>query len=320
MTLSRGASLAALGAAALTAQMRTTAFAQPAPLTTIRVGTVPTDSVAPLLYAMRTGMFEKAGLKVDYQSLGGGDAVSQAVVGGALDIGLTTLVALMQAHLRGIPVSIIAPGGLWIDANSGGLLVARDSPLKTARDFNGKVISAASLLSLAAVAMDAWMDQNGGDSKSLRFLELPWQAAGAALQQGRIDAAVVDNPAYAQALASGSVRTVTRVYTAIAKRFLLGVWFVTGSYLTQNHGVAARFSRVIADAAAFTRVHNDATVDDVAQITKQDPGFIAHMQRTWVGTTIDLNDIQPVIDAAAKYHLIERSFPAAEIVSDAAAR
>ncbi len=302
------------------AQLPRAAIAQTPPLTMIRVGTVPTDSIAPLLYAMRTGAFERAGLKIDYQSLGGGDAVSQAVVGGALDIGLTTLVALMQAHRRGIPVSIIAPGGLWIDADVGGLLVARDSPLKTARDFNGKVISAASLRSLATVAMDAWMDQNGGDSSTLRFLELPWQAAGAALQQGRIDAAVVDNPAYAQALATGSVRTVTRVNSAIAKRFLLGVWFVTGSYLAQNHAVAARFSRVIADAAAFTRVHNDATVGDVAQITKQDPAFIAHMQRTWVGTTIDLNDIQPVIEAAAKYHLIDRSFPAAEIVSDAAVR
>src|SRR5208283_3336907 len=163
-------------------------------------------------------------------------------------------------------------------------------------------------------------DQNGGDSKSIRFLELPWSAAGAALHQGRVDAAIVDNPAYAQALADGSLRTVTRVYTAIAKQFLLGVYFVTGDYLAKNHSVATRFARVIADAAAFTRTHPDQTIDDVAQLTKQDRNVIAHMQRTWVGTTINAGDIQPVIEVAAKYHLIEKPFPAAEIISDAALR
>jgi NitT/TauT family transport system substrate-binding protein len=294
--------------------------AQTAPLTALRVGAVPADSLSPILYAMRTGMFEKAGLKLDLQTLGGGDAVTQAVVGGALDIGLTSLVSLMQAHQRGIPVSIIAPGGLWIDANVAGLLVAADSPLRAARDFNGKIVATASLLALGTVAMDAWMDQNGGDSKSIRFLELPWSAAGAALHQNRVDAAIVDNPAYAQALADGSLRTVTRVYTAIAKQFLLGVYFVTGDYLAKNRSVAMRFSRVIADAAAFTRTHPDQTIDDVAQLTKQDRNVIAHMQRTWVGTTVNVNDIQPVIEVAAKYHLIEKPFPAAEIISDAAVR
>lgn len=318
--MNRAGSLAALGAAAWIARNGTRASAQNAPLTTVRVGAVPADSLSPLLYAMRTGMFEKAGLKLELQTLGGGDAVTQAMVGGALDIGLTSLVSLMQAHQRGIPLFIIAPGGLWIDQNVAGLLVLVDSPLKTARDLDGKVVSTASLLALGTVAMDAWMDQNGGDSKTVRFLELPWTAAGAALHQGRIDAAIVDNPAYAQALADGSVRTVTRVYTAIAKQFLLGAWFVTGDYLAKNRSVVTRFARVWADAAAFTRTHSGLTVDDVAQSTKQDRSVIAHMQRTWVGTTVSLGDIQPVIDVAARYHLIDKSFPAAEIVSDAVVR
>ena len=166
------------------------------------------------------------------------------------------------------------------------MLVPADSPLKTAHDVNGKIVATASLLALGTVAMDAWMDRNGGDSKTVRFLELPWSAAGAALRQGRVDAAIVDNPAYAQALADGGVRTLTRVYTAIAKQFLLGAWFVTGDYLAKNRAIAARFARVWADAAAFTRTHPDQTIDDVAQLTKQDRNVIAHMQRTWVGTTV----------------------------------
>jgi NitT/TauT family transport system substrate-binding protein len=318
--MNRASCLAATGSALLLPLRAAPVSAQPAPLTTVRVGAVPTDSLSPVLYAIRYGLFERAGLKIDLQILGGGDAVSLAVISGALDIGLTSVVAIMQAHLKNIPVTIIAPGGLWINANVAGLLVPVNSPLHAAPDFNGKTIATSSLLALGTVAMDAWMDRNGGDSKTLRFLELPWVAAPAALQQGRIDAAIVDNPVFAQALGSGQVRVATLVYGAIAKQFLLGVWFTTLPYVEKNRGITERFSRVIADAASISRTHPETTIDDVAQITKLDRNVIARMERVWVGTTVKAADIQPVIDVGAKYKLIDRSFPAADLINAVAAR
>jgi hypothetical protein len=76
----------------------------------------------------------------------------------------------------------------------------------------------------------------------------------------------------------------------------------------------------VADAGAFARAHPEATVADEAQYTKQDPSVIAHMQRQRMGTTVSASDIQPVIDASAKYKFIEKAFPATDLISDAAAR
>ena len=318
--MNRASYLAASGSALLLPMRPAAVSAQTSALTTVRIGAVPTDSLSPVLYAIRYGLFEKAGLKVDLQILGGGDAVSLAVISGSLDIGLTSVVAIMQAHLRTIPVTVIAPGGLWINANVAGLLVPINSPLRAAADFNGKTVATSSLLALGTVAMDAWMDRNGGDSKTLRFLELPWVASPAALAQGRIDAAIVDNPVFAQVLATGQVRTATLVYGAIAAQFLLGVWFTMAPYVEKNRSVVERFSRVIADASALSRAHPETTIDDVAQLTKLDRNVIAHMQRTWVGTTVSAADIQPVIDVGARYKLIDHAFPARDIISTAAAR
>jgi NitT/TauT family transport system substrate-binding protein len=316
--MNRASSISILGSAVLAASTTSIASAQPA-LTTIRVGGTPIDSLAPVVYAMRTGMFEKAGLKIDFTMMGSGNAVSGAVAGGALDIGLSSLVAIIQGHLRGIPLTIIAPGGLWIDGDTAGLLVGNSSTLKAAKDFNGKTISVNSLQSLDTVAMQAWMDQNGGDSKTVKFFELPASAAGAALEQGRIDGAILSNPQYAAAKATGS-RTIARINDAVSKQFSLGVWFTMTSYVEKNRSAAQRFSRVVADAGAFTRSHPEATIDDVAQITKQDRDIIAHMQRQRVGTTVIASDIQPVIDTSAKYKFIEKAFPATDLISDAAAR
>lgn len=316
--MNRASSIATISGALLVANGRLTASAQPSP-TTIRVGVTPIDSVAPVVYAMRTGMFEKAGLKIELTTMGSGNAISEAVAGGALDIGLSSLVAIIQGHLRGIPFCIIAPGGLWVDSDTAGLVVAATSPLKNAKDFNGKTISTNALQSLDTVAMQAWSDQNGGDSKTLRFFELPALAATAALQQGRVDGAILSNPAYAAAEAGGA-RSVAHIYDAVAREFSLGVYFTTTQYADNNRFAAQGFSRVVADAAAYTLDHPSATVDDIAQITKLDREIILHMRRQKVGTVVRVADIQPVIDASAKYKFIATAFPATDLISSAAAR
>jgi NitT/TauT family transport system substrate-binding protein len=316
--MNRATGLSLLTSAAMLPWLPARAIAQTA-LTSIRVGVTPIDSLAPVAYAMRTGMFDKAGLQIELSMMTSGNAITAAVVGGALDIGLSNLDGIVQAHLRGVPLTIIAPGGLWVDADTNGLLVPKGSPLRKASDFNGKTISANALASVGTVAMQAWADQNGGDSKTLHFFELGATAAVAALAQGRVDGALLSNPQYAAAIAAGA-RRIAHVYDAISRQFSLGVWIAMQSYVEKNRTLVERFSRVVADAGAYARAHPEATVNDEAQYTKQDPSIIAHMQRQRMGTTVNAADIQPVIDVLAKYKLTERSFPAAELISDAAAR
>jgi NitT/TauT family transport system substrate-binding protein len=315
--MNRATSLSLLSGAVALARPTARASAQSV-LATIRVGATPIDSLAPVAYAMRTGMFEKANIGIELSMMGSGNAITAAVVGGALDVGLSSLVAIIQGHLRGIPLTIVAPGGLWVDSDTAGLLVSKSSPLRKASDFNGKTISTNALASLDTVAMQAWVDQNGGDSKTLHFFELPAGAAEAALAQGRVDASLLSNPQYAAAIANGA-RGVAHVYDAIGRQFSLGVWVAMQDFVDKNRSVAERFSRVVADAGAFARAHPEATVDDEAQYTKQDPAVIAHMKRQRMGTTVSASDIQPVIDASAKYRFIEKTFPATELISDAAA-
>lgn len=316
--MNRARSLSLLSSAFVPAYPIARASAQSAPAI-VRVGATPIDSLAPVAYAIRTGMFAKAGLRIDLNMMGSGNAITAAIVGGTLDIGLSSPVAIIQGHLRGIPLTIIAPGGLWVDSDTAGLVVPKSSPLRKASDFNGKTTSTDALASLGTVAMQAWVDQNGGDSKTLHFFELPATAVEAALSQGRMDASLLSNPQYAAAI-SGGARRAAPVYNAIARQFSLGVWVAMQSYVENNRSVAERFSRVVAEAGAFARAHPEATVNDEAQYTKQDRSIIAQMKRQRMGTTISASDIQPVIDVAAKYKYIEKAFPATDLISDAAAR
>ena len=140
------------------------------------------EVIASVLYARQTGMFERAGLDVQVEKQNSGAAIAAAVTSGTYDIGTSSLISLFNARQRGIAFTLVAPGAAY-DSRSpiSQLLVAKDSPIRSAPDLDGKVVGIQSLVDLDTVATRAWVDQHGGDSKTIRFVEMPMSAKAAAL-------------------------------------------------------------------------------------------------------------------------------------------
>jgi ABC-type nitrate/sulfonate/bicarbonate transport system substrate-binding protein len=113
-------------------------------LTTITIASVTNDTCSAILYAMKLGLFAKAGLNVDFQPMTSGAAASAAVAGGAAQFGLSSLVTLIDAHTRGVPFTLVAGGGLITsDSLYAAALVRKDSPIATAADLSGKTFAGA---------------------------------------------------------------------------------------------------------------------------------------------------------------------------------
>jgi len=291
--------------------------AQPVPAT-IRIGWTPSEQTVPFVYGQRAGLFDRAGLTVEIIRGTSGAALAAAVIGGSVDVALTSVLAVVLGHARAIPFAIIAPSGLMQMDSDAGMFVLNEAPLHTAKDFNGRTIGANSVNDLNSLAMKIWMDRNGGDSSSFKVIEIPQPSQLAALEAGRIDAAVLTDPAFTNAVASGKARVVANIYGAIAPRYLFGMWFTTTDWVTRNRSVAERFARVIADAVTYCNAHLAETVDDVVAATGFDRSLVLRMKRSAQTSSVLAGDLQPVIDAAARYKMIEASYPAAELISDAA--
>src|SRR5207253_218989 len=102
------------------------------------------------------------GLDVQFEPMQNGSVVSAAVVGGSLEIGYANMLDLMVAHTRGLPLLMVAPGGVYTTKSPDPvLLVLKDSAARTARDFNGKIIGTNQLKNLASTIFLAWMEKNG---------------------------------------------------------------------------------------------------------------------------------------------------------------
>ncbi len=308
------AALALAGAATRAADAQTPVFA-------LQLGSNAADDVTPVLWAQHTGMFAKANLAVDVQKFTAGSAVTAAVVGGALDVGKSSLLPLISARAHGVPLQLIAPGEIWLTEQPiSGMVVLKDSPVVSAKDLNGKTLPTPSLRDIVETSSRAWIDANGGDSRTVHFVELPSAAVLAALLDGRVAAATLSNPYFGNVAASGKVRVLSRPEDAIAKRFMITAWFATESYIAKNREALARFVAIIQQAALYTNAHHAETVPVTAPFWGLDPAVLAGMTRSYVGSTVDPKDIQPLVDVALKYGNIDKPVDVQQMISGVALR
>src|SRR5665213_3364554 len=97
-----------------------------------------------------------------------------------------------------------------------------------------------------------WVDQTGGDSKTLKFVEIPNTAQAPAVAEKRIDAAVLQQPDLALALETGRVKVLGLAYSAISTNFMFAGWFAMDTWATAHPDLVKTFQRVAADAARYT--------------------------------------------------------------------
>jgi NitT/TauT family transport system substrate-binding protein len=295
-------------------------FAQTAePL--IRVGAGPDDTSMPLIYAAQGGLFKKAGLNVELEKLAGAAVVGAALAGGSLEIGKASALSVVTAHAKGLPFTVIGNIATYNgDSPDFALIVMDNSPVKSAKDLPGKVLAAVSLQDMSSIATYAWLEQHGVDSSTLKFLEMPASATLAAMEQDRVVGSTIYEPMLSAAMATGRVRIIGYPYDAIGKHFAGGLVIANVTWVADHRDLVERFLRVMQDAGAYVAAHESEMVPMLAAYSGVDPALITKAHHEGRGVAISPADLQPVIDAAAKYHAIPKAFPAAEMICDCALR
>jgi len=224
----------------------------------LHVGAGNIDAHAEEYYARAQGLFQHNGLNVEIQKLRNGAAIASAVAGGSLQIGVSSVLQLAAGRGRGLPFVIIAPGALHDgrSVHTTNLVVAPNSPISKPADLNGKVVAVNTLNGLDQIIVDALVDKNGGNSSTVKYIEVPPAAAADAMLQGRVDAAQLEEPELSGA--GTSVKRLGDGEDAIAERFVTTGWFTTDAWLNANKDLARRFSAAIFEAGAWAMKNPDS--------------------------------------------------------------
>jgi NitT/TauT family transport system substrate-binding protein len=278
----------------------------------LRIGNVPLDSSSEIFAAQSQGFLAKAGLTVNVLPFNNGNAIAAGVVSGALDIGGVNVLSLAAAHEKGLPLKIIGSGSTYTTKNpTTVMLVPNASTLRSARDLNGKTLAVNVLKGIVHVSAQAWIDKNGGDSKSVRYIELPFAAMPAALAANRVDAAVVAEPNLTES--RNDTRFFGKSFDGIGDLWMIDAWVASDAWIAANPDVAHRFGVALQQAAVWANHNQDKTAEIVSEAMKIDPAIVRSMRRATFLEHPNLAVVQPVIDVGARYGVLSAPFPAADL-------
>lgn len=304
--------LASLSAASVVLPRRVNAQSTPEK---IRLIAIPSDALTPLYYGLKNDLYLKAGIDLEIITASSGSAAATAVIAGSYEIANSSLLPIMTAHLRDIPITIVCPQAVYTPENPFTLLqIPADSSAKSGADLNGKTVAVSALNDSAQLSISAWVDAHGGDATTLKFVEIPAAATDEALAQHRVAAGLILEPQLDMALAAGKTKTLGDAYGAIGKKFMFAAYVGRIDWAMQHPDLLKRFVTVTAQAATYTNAHPMQTAGMMSEITKVPLPIMQHMKRVVCATSLDPSLVQPLIDAAVKYHQISRAFPAKEIL------
>jgi len=319
MSISRASALRLLSAAAVAAPLAPRSVAAQTAATPLHLVLFPGETSATAYYALELGLFRAANLAVEIIEVTNGAAGAAAVAGGSADIGFSNPLSIAQGFERGLPFTVLSPAALSVagrPATNGMIVVSKTSPIKTAKDMNGKIFSIDVLGGLPYVSVRTWIDKNGGDSSTVKFVELPFSAMTQAVISGRVDVSEM-NVAYDPQIGKPDdpLHLLGNSYEAVAPRYCSSLWFSTNDWVTKNPDAARRFVSAMKAAAVWANAHPHESAIMLSPHIKQPVAAIEASTRVLYGVDMTPDLLQPVIDASAKYGLLKSKFSATELVN-----
>jgi NitT/TauT family transport system substrate-binding protein len=276
---------------------------------TLKVGVIPIADVAPLYVGMAQGFFKQEKLTIEPQLAEGGAQIVTSTVSGEYQIGFSNTTSLIIAASKKLPLKIIAQGVLGAskptpDQAWDAVLVKKGSSIASPKDLEGKTVSVNTLQNVGPLTINTALDQRGVDYSKLKYLEVPFPDANAALQAGRVDAVWVVEPFVSQGKAEGS-RPLLFPYEETAADFTVATYFATDQYISENEDVVDRFVRAMNKSLEYAQGHPEAVRKAVLDYTQIPPPAAKAMNLPQWRADLNRPTIEKTAQLAEKYGYVK---------------
>jgi ABC-type nitrate/sulfonate/bicarbonate transport system substrate-binding protein len=231
----------------------------------IRVG-LPTGVTsfanADIAVAIEKGFFSDVGLTVETQNLRSGVSVVQGVVGGALEIGGSSIEPVVNAAAGGGDIVII---GAYTDRLTVSAVTPTD--VRTPEDLAGRRVGVQEVGAFREVMSRFVLQSAGLTPNDVQYIPVDAQSYTSALVDGRIQSAILQTE---QAVAAErdypNLHTIAKLADVVPD-YHYGTYFVSRSWLEANRDVATNFMTALTRAHRFMYDNKDETVRIVAKAT-----------------------------------------------------
>ncbi|WP_397474007.1 ABC transporter substrate-binding protein [Pusillimonas sp.] len=257
-------------ASAVLAGAAVSASAQPIP--TIKVAFNAPGDEAKLLMREHPEYFPAIGrdYKIEWLHLQGTATVSQALIVGTADCGISAPLTLAQGIIAaGLqPVLIGATIGESPTSFTSYWAVKEDSPIKTIQDLKGKTVAVNTIGSQLDAFTRMWLKQNGIDpQRGVNIAEIPFPLAETALRQGRVDAIILVQPFASRAEEAGGLRKLG-AQRDVQTTLLNLIEVCSKRFVDEHPDAAAQYAKDFASASSRFSSDKEASIKLISKTVK----------------------------------------------------
>lgn len=300
------------------------AEADAAGVRTISVGVIPSMTVAPLYLGMEKGFFEEVKLRAEPVQGAGGAALLPALLNNQTQIAYSNVVSLMLAQEQGLPVKVVANGAHTVEPgkpvpehNNEALVVAEDSGIRSARDLAGKTVAINTLKNVSEVLAKHAIDQSGGDSSQVKFIEMPTSEMLSALDAGHIDAAEVVEPVTTMALDQGFEVLLEPFVSLDDPASDISVWFTSQRLMEQDPQLISDFQEAMNKSLDSARENPEEAREMVKTYTDVPPELLDRVSLPYWAPDLNVESIEEIGDLSVKYGVLSKDPDLEDLLSDA---
>ena len=285
--------------------------------TTVRIGVIPSLICAQAFIAQQMGLFSRRGIDAQVQIMNSGPAMAAAIAGGSLDVSLSEPIGLANARLHGLNFLYFASALETTPAYpQAGILVRADSGIDAAQSLQGKTIAVNAVNTISTVSLQSWVDEAGGDWRSLKFAEIPLPQMVQSVESGTVAAAFAPEPFFSVGRARGQ-KTIMFSPFRHAATYINNAWIGQEQWLNGNRDVVGRVASALREAAAYANSNRPAAASLIEAALKASEGSLRNLVTPayFAESSIRPALIQPVLDAAAKYGALAKPIRADELIA-----
>jgi NitT/TauT family transport system substrate-binding protein len=268
--------------------------AAPAHLETVRVGQLALVDAATLHLAIDNKYFEQEGLSVEVTTGEKGSVNIDKVLGGSLDIGMSSYPPAIGAHNKAKPLTVVAdavqtrPGSILLMVKQGG-------QVKAIGDLIGKKVANSSKRGISELAMISHLKILGLDPTSVSFVSMEIKDMPAQLKLGNVDAAIIAEPHVVTAKREGAIP----LYDPFSKHLADFPWsgyLSSAKWVKEHPQTVEKFARAMGKAAELARNDREAVENAIVKVLKinKDQAQLAVVPEWPI--TVDPIRLQRVVD------------------------
>jgi NitT/TauT family transport system substrate-binding protein len=252
------------------------------------------------------GFFGEENLNVTWTNVNQGAIAVEAVYGGSVEIGGSSIFEPMVARGNGLDIVFIAasarirsnpPDNSGVAGAQQRQYSQRQRPHR--QEGLGRPDQQRELRPYAE-----WLQRNGVDPNSVQFLEIPFPQMADALFQNRLDAVWNVEPFLTFMLKSGNARVLSYPYQENVPRMDITGYMAKESWVKANPDVARRFRRAIDRATTYLINASKEERDDfVAKYSGARPDVVAAMNLPEYTTEFNVPSLKANLDIAVRQKL-----------------